>query len=229
MTFDYFLNRTYSFNSSNTYISSSSYVGSNTFAYASSYGNYSNATAHSYASGSSNTSIFSSNSTSSSTVNKGVEYQEKEGVWIPAHSSRHFHEFSLLETPYRKCGLARNPSRKEDATISFSEDNSPYVFDNILTLKINGDEKRIINSFFVESITNILRDLTYTEEEKTDCNGVWTGEMVRIYKFRSANRFYIDYEFKTGTDRTKDMNSSSPNNGNKTFSDGVYNMDSNYQ
>lgn len=236
MTFDYYQNRTYSSNSSSTIVSSSSYGASNTFAvangmanaFASAYGNTASATAFTVESGSSRTSGRSSRTTSSSTINRGIEYTEKEGVWIPAHASRHFCEFSLLEAPYRRCGLARNPSKRENASITFTEENSPYAFDNMLMLVVNGEDHRLINSFYIDRITNILREETYTEEDARDCDNSKNGEKIEVLKFRSPNRFYINYEFnsKSGdNDRVKKGSAMSVTTrtgrrgGNRSFDD----------
>ena len=244
-TFDYFQNRTWTSNASSTYVVSSAYGASNTLALAntiagavaSSYGNSSVALGGSDAYGSSRTSTFSKRSTSSSTVNRGVEIAEKEGLCVPAHSSRYFCEFSIMDVPYRQCGFARNPSKKEDASITFTQQNSPYTFDNIIMLVVNGKDRRLVNSFYVDKLTNIQEDQTYIEEDVRDCNDSKTGETVRIYKFASANKFYINYYYSslsksTSDDRVKKSNSifnpvknnSSTRKGKstKTFDDGLH-------
>ena len=221
MTFDYYQNRTFSTETSSTVVSSSAYGASSTFAlsagmanaYASSYGDTAYGDAYGVEAGSSRTTAFSRRSTVSSTVNKGVEYSEKEGVWVPAHSSRYFCEFSLLVAPYRKCGFARNPSKKEDMTLTFDASNSPYAFDNMLMLVVDGVDRRVVNSFYVSGIKNIQRSETYETEDEINCDGSKSGNTVRIYKFRSADRFYINYDFNPqskgiNTDRLKKRGSS---------------------
>ena len=152
---------------------------------------------------------YSSNSSETSLSGRGVEYKEKEGVWIPAHSSRRFCEFTLMDAPYRQCGFARNPSKDEDMTLSFTEKDSPYAFDNILMLVVNGIDRRVVNSFYVSSLTNIQQDETYLDKNVEYCDGTKGSETVRIYKFRSANRFFINYNYDSGQksdaddDRTK--------------------------
>ena len=225
MTFDYYNNRTYSTNASSTVINSSAYGVSNTFAVAngiagalsSYYSGSASSTALSTASGSSRTNTYSLRSTSSSTINRGVEYAEKEGVWVPAHSARRICEFSLLEVPYRQCGLPRNPSKREDATISFTAKNTPFAFDNMLMLVVNGAERRLVNSFFIERITNILEVETYNEESDVDCNGRSTNGRVRIYKYGAANRFYVKYFYSSGmeTDRQKKGSTGTKKRGRK--------------
>lgn len=208
MTFDYFQNRTYKSEHSSTYVSSSSYGGSNTFAYASgwtsgsggSYGNFS------YGSGSgrsmTNTSLRSS--TSSSTSKSGIEIKEKEGVWIPANSSRYFCEFSLLEAPYRKCGFARNPSRRESATLSFSENDSPYTFENRIMVVANGKERIVANSFYIKNFTNIPESEALEEETPRDCSGNKIGDKYFFNKYQANFRFYINYLFGKGSDTSTD-------------------------
>lgn len=234
MTFDYYNNRTYSTNTSSSIVSSSAYGVSNTFAVAnglanalsSYYGGSGLTTALSTASGSRRTSAYSTRTTSSSTINKGVQYAEKEGVWIPAHSSRSICEFSLLEVPYRQCGLPRNPSRREDATLSFSAANTPFAFDNMLMLIVNGADRRLVNSFYIERITNILEEQTYDLEYDVNCEGRKTREMYRVYKFGAANRFYIKYDYtsRSESDRqkagqTESQRRVSKRKSNRTFDD----------
>ena len=152
---------------------------------------------------------YSSNSSETSLSGRAVEYKEKEGVWIPAHSSRRFCEFTLMDAPYRQCGFARNPSKDEDMTLSFTEKDSPYAFDNVLMLVVNGIDRRVVNSFYVSSLTNIQQDETYLDKNVEYCDGTKGSETVRIYKFRSANRFFINYDYDSrqksdaDDDRTK--------------------------
>lgn len=204
MTFDYFQNRTYTSEQSSSHVSSSSYGGSNTIAYASgsasTIGNSTYADAVSSGTGRS----FAINSTSSNTSKYGIEIKEKEGVWIPAHSSRYFCEFSLLEAPYRECGLPRDPLKKENASADFTENDTPYTFENRIMVIANGQEKHLVNSFFIQSITNLPESEAIEEYCEKDCSGNKTGEVLKIYKYRANNRFYINYEYdaRSSNDRT---------------------------
>ena len=84
-----------------------------------------------------------------------IETKEKEGVWVPSHTSRHFCEFSLLDAPYRECGLPRYPSRKDNASVDFTNITTPYAFENRIMVVNKGQERYLINSFYIQSITNI--------------------------------------------------------------------------
>ncbi len=212
MTFDYFQNRTYSSNTSNTVSSSSSYGVSNTasiasslaVAFASAYGGSASGMGMSFDDGFTQTRSASRRASHSSTVVRGLEFTEKEGVWIPAHSSRHFCEFSLMDVPYRRCGLARNPSKREEAVLSFSEYDSPYVFNNMLMLVIDGEERRLSNSFYVGGLQNILWKESHDEVPVVNCDGSKTGSRVWVSKYQSANKFYINYEMNANSRSSSD-------------------------
>lgn len=205
MTFDYYQNRTYSTQLSNTIVNSSTYGVSNTgtiasslvSAFASSYGNSASGGSFGVYGASSQTRAYSKRDTKSSTINRGIEYAEKEGVWIPAHSSRHFCEFSLMDAPYRRCGFARNPSKREEASVSFTEENSPYVFNNMLMLVIEGADHRFSNSFYVGGFLNILQKEAYDETKGVKCDGSKSMDTFWISKYKAGNKFYINYEFKS--------------------------------
>ena len=206
MTFDYYKNRTYTSEMSSTYVSSSAYGGSNTFEYASGWasgsastiGNSTFANGTSFGSGRSMTNAYARSSTTSSTSKTGIEITEKEGVWIPAHASRYFCEFSLLEAPYRKCGLPRNPSKKENASIDFTENNTPYSFENRIAVVVNDQERHLVNSFYIQNITNLPESVAIEEVDERDCSGNKTGQVIKKFKYRAQNRFYIDYEYGSG-------------------------------
>ena len=138
-------------------------------------------------------SLSMSGSTVTSTTNSGVNVTESSGLWIPAHASRSFCEFSLMNTPFRKCGFARNPSKREDASLVFSRQNTPFTYENMIMVVADGKDYRIINRFFVQSITNIKESETYKVAEETNCKGDKTGEEYKIYKFASHNKFYVNY------------------------------------
>ena len=81
--------------------------------------------------------------------------------------------------------------------MTFDEYTTPYAFDNVLTLVIDGVDKRVVNSFHINKMTNILDKDAYVTEKESDCNG---KKEVRYYKFYSPNKFYIPYLFESATD-----------------------------
>lgn len=123
-----------------------------------------------------------------------IETKEKEGVWVPSHTSRHFCEFSLLDAPYRECGLPRYPSRKDNASVDFTNNTTPYAFENRIMVVNKGQERYLINSFYIQAITNIAESEAVGYEPLRDCSGNKTGETIKIFKQQANNRFYIKYD-----------------------------------
>ena len=64
-------------------------------------------------------------------------------------------------------------------------------------LVVNGVERRVVNSFYISGLKNMQCSETYKEENEVSCDGSRTGQTVKIYKFRSPNRFFINYDFST--------------------------------
>ena len=82
---------------------------------------------------SANNAVVSGSAVSSSS---SLEVREKEGVWVPAGASRHFAEFSMMDSPYRRCSFNRFPSRT--SSLSFDETDTPYHYTNTLTVVSDG-------------------------------------------------------------------------------------------
>ncbi|MBO4428240.1 MAG: hypothetical protein J5771_07170 [Bacteroidales bacterium] len=213
-THDYYKNRVFSRRTVTAVESSLALGGTNAFstsnsygaAFSSSLGNTNYASAFGSAAGTTTVSTMTQKYISTTAVNRGVDMVEKPGVWIPAHTSRFFSEFSLFNEPIRKCGFARDPSSEESVVMNFTEQTTPYEFENILMLVIDGQEHRIVNSFFIDKVKNMVREDTYEEKDGVKCDGTKSGETIRVYKYYSANRFFIDYDLEIGmsNDRNKE-------------------------
>lgn len=217
MTFDYYRNLTYKSGTSGIVNNSSSEKG---------------ITADNWKS---MTNELAKDTTSPDLCNYNLETTEKRGVWVPAHASRYFCKFSLFKDTYRKCGLPLNPSRKENASIDFTEKNTPYAFENRLMIMVNGQEQRLVNYFYINNITNIQESEAIEQGYMRDCSGYLTGEKFKRCKYQASNRFYIDYEYGgklsgASNDRTKNSNSESSESNKvntkgktpKSFRDGIY-------
>lgn len=127
-----------------------------------------------------------------STKSESVEYKEKEGLWIPAHSSKRISEFALVSSPYRECGFDRFPTG-EDTVIDFSLTNSPYVFKNMLSIIINGQARTIEDTFFVSSLRNLSQKKSFYSANNVDCNGKSIGSSTQYFKYSGPNMFYVKY------------------------------------
>lgn len=49
-------------------------------------------------------------------------------IWVPAGCRRALRGPELMESPYRKCGYARNPSYRKGGDLNFDQKDSPLVF-----------------------------------------------------------------------------------------------------
>ena len=138
----------------------------------------------------------------SSSSSSAVTIKEPEGIWIPAHASRVFSEFSIMSSPYRECGFDRYP--KEETELEFTYENSPVVFTNQLYIKIGSAEKQVICGFYISNVKNVSeKKATYYEYETDLCGNEVSTEKKgatahsaakRMYmKDASPNKFYIKY------------------------------------
>ena len=157
----------------------------------------------------------------SSTNSSGVSVKEKEGIWVPAHSSRVFSEFSIMSSPYRECGFDRYP-KGDNTTKEFTYVNSPVIFTNRLFIKVNGIEKQITNNFYISSITNLSeKKATYRDYDKDLCgNKIGTDRKLYI-KNASPNKFYNTYYEDIYNDLDKESKTESSGkttiHGGRTF------------
>ena len=98
----------------------------------------------------------------------------------------------ITTTPFRMCGFARNPSRKEAASIDFEYYGTPYAFENRLMLVEDGQDTPIVNSFYIRNITNYNKESITRREILIDCEGRNMREV--YYNGQAANnKFYINY------------------------------------
>lgn len=137
-----------------------------------------------------------------------VEYAEQPRVCIPAGSSKVFDEFAVSDAVYRTCGFPRDPSSKEDATLSYEEATSPKVIENRLIFIIDGVKVPVNNVFYVSEYRNIARDDAEEDVRMERCSG--SKYYVKVNKFGANNKFYITYSEDDmeevsdyGDDRTK--------------------------
>ena len=120
-------------------------------------------------------------------------------VNIPAYCSIVMGDFVIADTPYRDCGLARNPKQNEDAQVSFSIENSPIVIENrLLVIKAN-EEQSLDAIFYISGIRNypinsVVKHGTY----KLDCSGESVYDPQIVYMMQYPSRYYVEYVWKYG-------------------------------
>jgi hypothetical protein len=124
-----------------------------------------------------------------------VTYNEKKVICIPAKSAKNIAEYGITDSPYRDCNLLRFPSKDQVKKSVFSEENSPYVFSNIVTYRIGNSEDKIKfeNKFYVSEIAN------HPEKEITELKYDEFCNEIDLYKSRfflksEPDEFYINYK-----------------------------------
>ncbi len=173
---------------------------------------------------SANNAVVSGSAVSSSS---SLEVREKEGVWVPAGASRHFAEFSMMDSPYRRCSFNRFPSRT--SSLSFDETDTPYHYTNTLTVVSDGIEKKVETSFYIKSLMNAAESEIVKYEAPMDCSGKLVGNRRPVIAVGGANKFYLRYyNDGFGDDRVKGGDDGSSAGVDKHFtvtgSEGVYQL-----
>ena len=98
--------------------------------------------------------------------------RESEEVCIPPMSSKIISEYNIFESPLRYCGLAKFPRRKENDSVSFTEENSPIKFSNYITYRTDesSNVKTIENGFYIDEIKNMPESQFVTLSKKRSCD-----------------------------------------------------------
>jgi len=142
-----------------------------------------------------------------SSTASGISAKEKSILAIPPKSKKIVYEYAIGAYLVLDCDLERYPS--EQASLSFSQDDSPLNFENYITYKVgnNEQEKVIENKFYVSKITNYAQPfiLEFVKREKPCQNK--TNEIgsnfkneypVAVYdqyiKIDTYNCFYLQYQ-----------------------------------
>jgi len=207
-SYDYFQNRIYSISSNYTDMSSQAITNSHT----SSNQTSSSTTNGRSASGlSSFNDLISINSTLNSTttgkqsvisntqtnsINQGTSFSrgssitinEQNKIKIAPHSGKLITEFTIVNSRYKNCDFGTSQS------IKFTEENSPLRFSNVISYELNGKVESVVNSFFVNEISNLSFEEFNHWQYDTICGK--PSSMGKIVpKLTNPNWFYIEYHY----------------------------------
>lgn len=122
-----------------------------------------------------------------------IEFTEKKVVCIPALASKSFKEFKVASATIRECGLARDPSKKENAEKVYTAANSPLSIENRLTFIQEGKEIPIVHTFYVSSLKNIAENDVCYIHYPDKCSGEKYPLGISLNKMASSNRYFIKY------------------------------------
>lgn len=129
-----------------------------------------------------------------SSSERSVAYNEEKIVCIPSGSYKYFSEYLVSENVIRDCALLRRPGRKSINTKSFTRENTPITFSNLISYSIGnaGQPNTVSNSFYVADVTNYPRNMVVGSKTEEYC-----GEKLMYpstyLKFASPDAFFIRY------------------------------------
>ena len=134
----------------------------------------------------------SSSANISSSVGYAVTIKEDSIIRIPAKTTKRISEYSINSTRITDCDLKKYPSRKTIKTKSYSIEQSPIIFSNIITYETKGEKMTVQNEFYVSEIANYPAT-EFFEYKYTEYCGKKSESKTKFNKFYNTDKFYIKY------------------------------------
>lgn len=131
------------------------------------------------------------------TAGSAVSIREDSIVRIPSKTTKRISEYQISNNLFRDCDLYRYPKRKQIKSMSFEVKNSPIVFSNRITFRINGQKRFVENKFYVSEITNYPQSAFLERKYDTSCGNRNTISSWH-YKLNGSDKFFIIYKRKPG-------------------------------
>ncbi len=133
--------------------------------------------------------------TSGSQTGTSITYMEERNIVIPSNSYKIVSGFNISDEVVRHCDLLRFPSGKKHITpVNFEMSNSPVNLKNIVSYSILSNppkDDKIVNSFFVSTVTNYPQYMFSAEVTKVFCGQEYDSIE---YIYSAPNKFYIPYK-----------------------------------
>lgn len=150
------------------------------------------------------TNSLQASSSASTMVSSGyaVSYAEDKVIVIPSKTAKIVTEYNINEALYRDCDLFKYPTKKQINTVDFSKNDSPIVFSNRITYKLDGaiDHVKFENAFYVAEISNLPESEFLVSKSQEYC-GQKSKMAKKFFKETAPDKFYIRYT--KGTDPWK--------------------------
>ena len=182
--YDYYKNRTFTKSKNNTVSTSKTAASSAAVTGINAYNNIQT-----------NQRIGSNSASSSSHSGYSVTINEDLIVGVPAKTTKRISEYSINNTLIRDCDLFKYPRTKEIKTKSYTIEQSPVVFSNMITYTIKGERVMVKNEFYVSEITNYPAKefIVYNYPEYCGQKGSTSH---KYFKFNDTDKFYIKYNIE---------------------------------
>jgi hypothetical protein len=181
-TYDYYKNRTFTTSESKSASTSNTYTGSVAVTDINIYNNVQT-----------NQVKNSSSANISSAFGYSVSIKEEPIISILPKTTKRISEYSINTTLIRNCDLFKYPSKKTIKTKSYSIEQSPIVFSNIITYETKGERITVKNEFFVSGITNYPATEFFEDKSDEYC-GQKSMLKTKYFKFYDFDKFYIKYD-----------------------------------
>jgi len=118
--------------------------------------------------------------------------KEDSIIRIPAKTTKRISEYTINSTRITDCDLKKYPSRKTIKTKSYSIEQSPIIFSNIITYETKGEKMTVQNEFYVSEIANYPAT-EFFEYKYTEYCGKKSESKTKFNKFYNTDKFYIKY------------------------------------
>ena len=118
--------------------------------------------------------------------------KEDSIIRIPAKTTKRISEYSINSTRITDCDLKKYPSRKTIKTKSYTIEQSPIIFSNIITYETKGEKMTVQNEFYVSEIANYPAT-EFFEYKYTEYCGKKSKSKTKFNKFYNTDKFYIKY------------------------------------
>ena len=156
-------------------------------------------------------------STYASASSLSIAVKEPKILAIPPHAAKIVAEYSINDKIFLYCDLDRYP--EEQASLSFSEENSPLIFSNYITYRLGESTQDVIieNAFYISKITNYTRPSIYNYVEKQKpCQNLTDDDsknyretyLVKVYRrvlnVDPSNNFFVEYKIRSNRKLYKD-------------------------
>ncbi len=119
---------------------------------------------------------------------------EEKIIIVPKKSAKIIYGFYINKNILKFKDLIMRPKNNKPNTIQFTMDNSPVIFNNLISYSLNRDDKliEIDNNFYVSEISN-YDSKNIIEAINKDEDGKFIRP-IRYFKVSSPDKFYIKYE-----------------------------------
>lgn len=126
------------------------------------------------------------------TLSSSLNTYSKQYLTIPSNSYRTLQKFQLIESYFNHCDISKFPKISKFETVTFNEKNTPLKFSNIITYKFKNNIQTVRHNFYVNEITNYVKDDLKIEINKSEC-GKNLKNPIEVLNLFDPSSFYYEY------------------------------------